>query len=41
MRDQAVEEVKTLVGKIDKSAMGQHASRSKPKKKEKKVVKNS
>lgn len=30
MRDQPTEDVKSLVGKIDKQAMGQHASRLKP-----------
>lgn len=36
MRDQPVEEVSSLVGKIDKSAMGQKSSRSKPNKQKKK-----
>ena len=30
MRDQPTEDVKSLAGKIDKQAMGQHASRAKP-----------
>jgi hypothetical protein len=30
MRDQPTEDVKSLAGKIDKQAMGQHASRTKP-----------
>lgn len=37
MREQNLEEVKTLVGKIDKAAMGQHSSRDKPKKQAKKA----
>jgi hypothetical protein len=32
MRDQPVEEVQSLAGKIDKAAMGKHISHSKPKK---------
>ena len=40
MWDKPVEDVKSLVGKIDKSAMGQHSSRSKPKKEKKKTPKN-
>jgi hypothetical protein len=39
MHDQPMEEVHSLVGKIDKSAMGQKSSRSKPKKEKKKPVK--
>jgi len=39
MRDHLTEDVKSLVGKIDKQAMGLNASRSKPVKKEKKTVK--
>ena len=37
MKDQPVEEVKSLVGKIDKSAMGEKSSRSKPNKEKKKT----
>ena len=39
MRDQPTEEVKSLVGKIDKTAMGQSISRNKPKKSQKKTIK--
>ncbi len=41
MKDQPVEEVKSLVGKIDKSAMGEKSARSKPKREKKKAVKKS
>ena len=39
MKDQNVEEVKSLVGKIDKTAMGKHITRTKPKKVKKKTDK--
>jgi len=39
MRLESVEDVKSLVGKIDKSSMGQNASKDKPKKVVKKTVK--
>ena len=38
MRDQPGEEVKSLVGKIDVSAMGQSIARDKPKKAKKKAA---
>lgn len=38
MKEQPVEDVKSLVGKIDKTAMGQKSSRSQPKKEKKKGV---
>src|SRR4051794_39352421 len=38
MKDQPVEDVKSLVGKIDKTAMGQKSSRTKPKKERKKTA---
>lgn len=41
MKDQPGEEVKSLVGKIDKTAMGQNISRNKPKKAKKKTPKSS
>lgn len=37
MREQNLEEVQTLVGRIDRTAMGQHSSRDKPKKQTKKT----
>jgi hypothetical protein len=41
MKDQPGEEVKSLAGKIDKTAMGQNISRNKPKKAKKKAAKSS
>lgn len=41
MKEQPTEEVKSLVGKIDKTAMGQNIARSKPKKGKKKTAKTS